>query len=1401
MAEIKNTFLKGKMNQDVDPRIIANGEYREARNLSISRSESSTVGEFENILGNTVLSNLTAASVGAPADTEIIGQIIDQNNNVGYFLATDWGPTAIETRAPNTAKCYIVKINLAVAAAPVILVEGFFLNFNKNFRVTGINLLENQLFWTDNLNQPRKINITEAIENFPHYTNEDQISVAKYAPFEPILVMDRVNAVITSPSTAVSTATIIINDDADYALVKVGDIVTDKNKITGQQITGLVTVIGKPASPTRALTLSSAITVTNGTAIDFSRPTMTNKRNFEMANHSAGAVTLDTTSPGLGTIYKIGPGGANNDTGNFIYGGKNGIPRIGDLVSGNGISSDTRIKTVNVVNQYRDPTGTDPDSFAIYQTISFTLNKTTTISSGDTISVSDNPDYDGSWQGDEKLLEDKFIRFSYRFKFEDNEYSLIAPFSQVMFIPKQYSQFGGGAFSDEQDMDNAYKSTIVTWFENNINNILLKIPIPENITTVAGLISSLKISEIDILYKESDAIAVKVLETINLVESTLVVSSISFNDAIHGNSSTSFIDYNYSSTKPYKTLPTDQITRVSDKVPIRALAQEIIGNRVAYANYLDRHTSPTSIAFSAFATNKSTDFDNYTQFPKHQLKQDRTYQVGFVLSDRYGRQSDVILSSYDNEINKPGSTVFNPYNDLSTQQQSPILDWLGDALSLTLFETINPVASTTTGSPGVYSSTNPLGWYSYRIVVKQTEQEYYNVYLPGFVNGYPVVGTQNAERDTSFFTTVIGDNINKIPRDLSEVGPNDRDFTSSENIMIRVNNPRINNKVIAGFTYSKPYNAQYYPGNIEQEIIQIGTVRDLEIQAIPFKANAAEGEYGSSGFVQTYNYDSAGQVESITEVSEETGSIPWGVTGPDATFYNGDSNPFIIKGNQSQNKNNPIGAYVTTVSVNTIPPAQTVLSMVPFLSIAETKPVESILDIFWETSLSGKLTTLNSLVGSQASGLVSSNFQPASFPESATEDDLIGFGFNYLKGNGQTASAALITLNSFTVKDSNDNPLSSALFLITKNAAQTAFEINPASPYFFYSAAIKSSPNTGIFNITTNVTYSTENAVDIVLPGITLANSAPYINTFTQPTPTAAVGNIITLGIYGRNGSANTTDNTTELSWSIDSISPVESPAKIQINSTTGELSNNAVLTNATFYSVGVKATDANGNGLVSPVKLVQFQIGAATTNRVNKALCQGWKTTNFTGCEQSNPNNGRLQVQFYTNSSLSPSASNETVYNSGSTGSSVTYGLGSAYTSAETYNVLARNPSSQGDFSTDIHTTGSLEQGTLYITPTLVNAGGSGVDDDVVTFTIQFKGSGGWVQAVDTNSVEVRNVTLQVAANSSVDSKHVFDVAGEYRVLTTDITGGMCSLSQNNTSMRVNFGDENYSSCFASPA
>jgi len=634
MAEIKNTFLKGKMNQDLDPRIIPNGEYREARNLSISRSESSTVGEFENVLGNTAIS-----TINAPIGTEVIGYFVDNNSNVAYLIATDWGP-GDETRATSGASCYIIKVDLSASTAPTVLVQGYFLNFNKKFIITGINLIEDYLFWTDNLNQPRKINVKRAEANPNHYTNEDQISVAKYAPYEPILVMDRVQTTIVSPNPAVSTSTIVVSDSSG---IKVGDIVTDKNKVTSQQITELVVVIGKSTSA-NTLTLSKSITVDNGTNIDFSRPSMTNKKNLYMSNHSSGAVTI--TGTGINRVYTIEPSSGTDVE--WLYNGNNGVPKVGDLVSGPGVPSDTRVSYVEVLD---NDNVVNPK-----QSISIKLNKETTTQDTDVISISDNPDYDAAWKGDESFLEDKFIRFSYRFKFEDNEYSLMAPFSQPMFIPKQYGQFGGGLTSPDEDMDNAYKSTIIAWFENNINNILLKIPMVSS--TAQSVVNDLKITDVDILYKESDALAVKVLETISI--NTLpypTFTSIAFNDAVNGDNIKYFLQHEYSSTKPYKTLPNNQTTRVYDKVPVKALAQEVIGNRIVYGNYLDRHTSPTSIAFSATANNKSINFDNYTQFPSHQLKQNRTYQVGFVLSDRYGRQSDVILSSYDSVSGVAGSTV------------------------------------------------------------------------------------------------------------------------------------------------------------------------------------------------------------------------------------------------------------------------------------------------------------------------------------------------------------------------------------------------------------------------------------------------------------------------------------------------------------------------------------------------------------------------------------------------------------------------------------------------------------------------------------------------------------------------------------------------------------------------
>ena len=55
MAETKNTFIKSKMNQDLDQRLVPNGEYREAFNVSVSQAEGADVGTLETVLGNIFL--------------------------------------------------------------------------------------------------------------------------------------------------------------------------------------------------------------------------------------------------------------------------------------------------------------------------------------------------------------------------------------------------------------------------------------------------------------------------------------------------------------------------------------------------------------------------------------------------------------------------------------------------------------------------------------------------------------------------------------------------------------------------------------------------------------------------------------------------------------------------------------------------------------------------------------------------------------------------------------------------------------------------------------------------------------------------------------------------------------------------------------------------------------------------------------------------------------------------------------------------------------------------------------------------------------------------------------------------------------------------------------------------
>ena len=922
MAEAKNSFIKSKMNKDLDARLLPNGEYREGINIQVSKSEGADVGALENVLGNQELVDLKTLS-GCNCDLTTIGLYTDEVNNNIYIFLTDYNETKLEgynlqaLNYSSSANNYIYVHNVS-SKITTELVKGAFLNFSTTHPILSVNLLEGILFWTDNRNQPRRINVERATTP-NYYTTEDQISVATYAPFQPIQLYRRRNGAYYVQSTnsegqnynpyfAWNNNVVPIWPNGGAGITDgVTGSGTDKIKILPDYREGLA----REFSPTNTKVLVGAIV----TALDPATgaqiaafPTDTVLNSFSTTTNEAELIlktNLSTGSPPANTILSI-------PAGSILCFNENVIPGTADPLAGTNQWSTSMEDASTPMN---------PGSATTYST--------------DFPGLTENPNYNPKFNGDPDFLEDKFVRFSYRFKYEDGNYSIMAPFTQPAFIPKQDGYFltntsPQGMTADEQA---AYRSTVVGFMENKVNNIYLQIPLPldkdNNGIQAKQLFNSLKIDEIEILYKESDSLAVQVVDVIPREGTTTGYER--FDTA-------TTIEYNYQGGKPYKTLPESEIIRVYDKAPVRAHGQEIISNRLVYSNFQNKHTPPETIDYNVAVSDKFTNFSVHAdnpdvqrpiertvsrEYPMHTVKQNRNYQVGIVLSDRYGRSSTTILSSVSKQATNAddltllGDTVYFPYNEVSSTSNADnnINTWPGDSIKVLFNTPIEELIphNVITGWPSLYNGDvtsadyNPLGWYSYKIVVKQTEQEYYNVYLPGIMNFYPAFSAPGDDPDVAgsvSYITLLNDNINKVPRDLAEVGPEQKQFRSSVQLYGR----------IAPKSILQPLNNyQFNPVNSTTKIAISDTVSTISDQ---------------------------------NDLFDNTTNIKFG------SIYQTASNPLMGRVNLSDLAN-PIGS--TEPAANDTP-------VNTWLSVFETTPVESRIDIYWETSSSGTISELNEAI-------------------------------------------------------------------------------------------------------------------------------------------------------------------------------------------------------------------------------------------------------------------------------------------------------------------------------------------------------------------------------------------------------------------------------------------------------
>ncbi len=142
MPEIKNAFIQGKMNKDLDERLIPNGEYRDAVNVDVDFSEGSDVGALKSILGNTQRDTISLSNA------KCIGTVKDIENNKIYWFIT------------SSAKDLIAEWDYQANTYDTIIVDqSNILNFNTANFITGANVIDGILFFTDNLNEPRQIDI------------------------------------------------------------------------------------------------------------------------------------------------------------------------------------------------------------------------------------------------------------------------------------------------------------------------------------------------------------------------------------------------------------------------------------------------------------------------------------------------------------------------------------------------------------------------------------------------------------------------------------------------------------------------------------------------------------------------------------------------------------------------------------------------------------------------------------------------------------------------------------------------------------------------------------------------------------------------------------------------------------------------------------------------------------------------------------------------------------------------------------------------------------------------------------------------------------------------------------------------------------------------------------------
>ena len=172
MAKIQKNFVAGRMNKSIDERLVPQGEYIDALNVRLGSTEGTEIGAVENSKGNSLVAELEFQNSPLSPEARCIGAFEDGANETVYWFVHDEANTQSSTGKVDLIASY----NARTFVLFYHVISTSILNFDKDYLVNGVNLIGDLLFFTDNLNPPRKINVNRTYLQPNNFTTVDEIT-------------------------------------------------------------------------------------------------------------------------------------------------------------------------------------------------------------------------------------------------------------------------------------------------------------------------------------------------------------------------------------------------------------------------------------------------------------------------------------------------------------------------------------------------------------------------------------------------------------------------------------------------------------------------------------------------------------------------------------------------------------------------------------------------------------------------------------------------------------------------------------------------------------------------------------------------------------------------------------------------------------------------------------------------------------------------------------------------------------------------------------------------------------------------------------------------------------------------------------------------------------------------